>query len=370
MNKSSQPATLFVAEEDEQGLLGRLVGSATPNVVPPSATVKVTFLLPAKGKDWAIFVNPGPNEGPVARAGRDVPAGPDPHQSVRASGLAEPVIAGRASGRPAVLMVLLGAVVLAGACGADQAVHSGLGRLADSQFEASDEPARCSIGFSGDRVAERVAGTRQVPHGFGRPGGISPCHPVDHGSVGLDDRLLRLGLQGRRRRGGGGLRRVADQQPVQPSLHGPHGPQASPGPGIDELLTALASQPGITAGPLTDVTVDGYSGKYVEVTVATDIATCPVDDGDAPLSGFWLWASPDGDRRYVPGLRRDGPDLRHRCRGQRGSPSLAASRGGRRPWIAQNSRRSSTRSRSNPDEARRSPPAGGRRSRMDRPNAC
>jgi hypothetical protein len=66
MNKSSQPATLFVAEEDERGGLGPLVGSATPNVVPPGATVKVTFLLPAKGTGWAIFVNPGPNAGPVA----------------------------------------------------------------------------------------------------------------------------------------------------------------------------------------------------------------------------------------------------------------------------------------------------------------
>ena len=57
-NRSSEPATLFVAEEDEHGLLGRLVGSATPNVVPPGATVKVTFLVPAKGTGWAIFVNP------------------------------------------------------------------------------------------------------------------------------------------------------------------------------------------------------------------------------------------------------------------------------------------------------------------------
>ena len=65
-NMSSEPATLFVAEEDEHGLLGRLVGSATPNVVPPGTTVKVTFLLPAKGTGWAIFVNPGPNEGPSA----------------------------------------------------------------------------------------------------------------------------------------------------------------------------------------------------------------------------------------------------------------------------------------------------------------
>ena len=73
----------------------------------------------------------------------------------------------------------------------------------------------------------------------------------------------------------------------------------APGPGIAELLGALASQPGIHAGPITDVTVDGYSGKSVELTVATDIATCPVDSGEDPLSGFWLWASPDGDRRYV-----------------------------------------------------------------------
>jgi hypothetical protein len=53
---------LFVAEENEEGFLGRLVGSATPNVVAAGATVKVTFLLP-KGADWAIFVNPGPNTG-------------------------------------------------------------------------------------------------------------------------------------------------------------------------------------------------------------------------------------------------------------------------------------------------------------------
>jgi hypothetical protein len=77
--------------------------------------------------------------------------------------------------------------------------------------------------------------------------------------------------------------------------------QPAPGPGTAELLDALASQPGIKSGPITDVTVDGYSGKYVELTVATDIATCPVDKGESLLSGFWLWASPDGDHRYVQG---------------------------------------------------------------------
>jgi hypothetical protein len=63
-NKSSEPATLFVAEEDEHGI-SRLVGSAIPNVVPADATVKVTFLFPAKGDpdDGWIFVNPRPGEG-------------------------------------------------------------------------------------------------------------------------------------------------------------------------------------------------------------------------------------------------------------------------------------------------------------------
>jgi hypothetical protein len=64
MNRDSRPATLFVAEETEEGLLGRLVGSVTPNVVPPETTMEVTFLLPATGETrWLIFVNPGPNDG-------------------------------------------------------------------------------------------------------------------------------------------------------------------------------------------------------------------------------------------------------------------------------------------------------------------
>jgi Kelch motif len=73
INKSSRPATLFVAEETEAGLLGRLVGSVTPNVVPPDTTMEVTFLLPAKGVTrWLIFVNPGPNDGALL-AETDVP---------------------------------------------------------------------------------------------------------------------------------------------------------------------------------------------------------------------------------------------------------------------------------------------------------
>jgi hypothetical protein len=62
-NESSEPVTLFVAEPDGHGML-RLVGSATPNVVPAGATLNVTFLFPAKGDpdDGYIFVNPLPGD--------------------------------------------------------------------------------------------------------------------------------------------------------------------------------------------------------------------------------------------------------------------------------------------------------------------
>lgn len=62
----------------------------------------------------------------------------------------------------------------------------------------------------------------------------------------------------------------------------------APGPGIDELLSALGNQPGITAGKATPVTVDGYSGKSIELTVAVDIATCN--------RGFYPWLD-----KYVQG---------------------------------------------------------------------
>jgi hypothetical protein len=61
-NQSSEPAALFVVDGDagEDGM-PRLVGSATPNVVPAGATVKVTFLFPADG-GW-IDANLRPGEG-------------------------------------------------------------------------------------------------------------------------------------------------------------------------------------------------------------------------------------------------------------------------------------------------------------------
>ncbi len=37
------------------------------------------------------------------------------------------------------------------------------------------------------------------------------------------------------------------------------------GPTVDDLATALAARPGVTFGPV-DVTLDGYSGQYLEIT--------------------------------------------------------------------------------------------------------
>lgn len=65
-----------------------------------------------------------------------------------------------------------------------------------------------------------------------------------------------------------------------------------PGPGIDEWVDALASQPGTSATTPTDVIVDGFRGKVVDVTVTVDVESCGPD-------GFQLWASPSGGRRDV-----------------------------------------------------------------------
>ncbi len=77
------------------------------------------------------------------------------------------------------------------------------------------------------------------------------------------------------------------------------------GSGAAGLLAVIAGQPGLDAGPITDVTVGGHDGKYVDYTVTTDTATC----GNGQ-DGFWIWGTcpapvtpgcedvGTGDRRY------------------------------------------------------------------------
>ena len=63
VNNSSEPATLFLADDGVQGTW-KLCGSVTPNVVPAGVTRKVTFLLPPKRvTDCWIWINPAPGQG-------------------------------------------------------------------------------------------------------------------------------------------------------------------------------------------------------------------------------------------------------------------------------------------------------------------
>jgi hypothetical protein len=71
-NQSDRPAIVAVAMDEAS--MGDLVGRADPNTIPPRTRLDVAFTVPATGLDWAIFVNPGPNRGPLILA-RDVPPG-------------------------------------------------------------------------------------------------------------------------------------------------------------------------------------------------------------------------------------------------------------------------------------------------------
>lgn len=68
-NDSNRPAVLTVAED--RGTPGRVVGSVEPASVPPRTSMEVAIRVPP-GEGWAVFVNPGPNLGPLILA-QDVP---------------------------------------------------------------------------------------------------------------------------------------------------------------------------------------------------------------------------------------------------------------------------------------------------------
>ena len=57
-----------------------------------------------------------------------------------------------------------------------------------------------------------------------------------------------------------------------------------PGSTVDDLATALAGLPGMTASTPTEIEVDGHAGKLIDLTAPSDEATCP--DGAATLWDF------------------------------------------------------------------------------------
>ena len=79
------------------------------------------------------------------------------------------------------------------------------------------------------------------------------------------------------------------------------------GSGAAGLLRVIAGEAGINPGRVTDVTVGGHAGAYVEYTVTTDRTTC--GNGQDDLC----------DLGRVPASREDrvrGPDRRRAVRGQ------------------------------------------------------
>jgi hypothetical protein len=69
------------------------------------------------------------------------------------------------------------------------------------------------------------------------------------------------------------------------------------GPSVEDLATALVSQP-MRDATVTDITLDGYSGKLVRMSVPADIRFSDCDDG---LFGIWTEAGSDDPSRYAHG---------------------------------------------------------------------
>ena len=69
---------------------------------------------------------------------------------------------------------------------------------------------------------------------------------------------------------------------------------------VDTLVAALASQRGLRVSTPTDVTIDGYTGTYMERTVpaGTDLDKCNGAE-------FRPWLATDGGTRYLEPGQRD-----------------------------------------------------------------
>ena len=65
--------------------------------------------------------------------------------------------------------------------------------------------------------------------------------------------------------------------------------------GVEQVIAAVANQPGIASKPATDVTISGYSGQYVDTTVTGDTTLCGGQDM------FWLFAGAPGEPWPVGG---------------------------------------------------------------------
>jgi hypothetical protein len=57
------------------------------------------------------------------------------------------------------------------------------------------------------------------------------------------------------------------------------------GPSVDDLVTSLTAMAGVPAGPISDVTIDGFSGKSFELSTGPDADSCD----NAPWLEMWTF---------------------------------------------------------------------------------
>ena len=74
-------------------------------------------------------------------------------------------------------------------------------------------------------------------------------------------------------------------------------PEPPVGPTVEDLATALANQPTRQA-TATDITLDGYAGKLVRMSVPADVSFVGCDHG---LFASWSEAGSDAPSRYAHG---------------------------------------------------------------------
>jgi hypothetical protein len=83
-------------------------------------------------------------------------------------------------------------------------------------------------------------------------------------------------------------------------------PDVAVGPSVDDLVTALGSQPTYESSAAGEVTVDGYPGKRLDLQLPSDIDFATCDGGQ-----FWVWdaapyAQGPGNRWQVTIIDVDG----------------------------------------------------------------
>ena len=106
------------------------------------------------------------------------------------------------------------------------------------------------------------------------------------------------GLRDRRRSGD---QRVDRRERVRRAVPlGRHAPRPTDRSSVDGLVAGLASQKSRHATAATDVTLDGFTGKYMELTVPARIDLADCDDGE-----FRTWIDPTGGARNLEPGQRD-----------------------------------------------------------------